>query len=142
MRHVIALLVFAIVGFASSSIVALAADTWPDLAKIPSVSGRAATKEDVAAGRAAFFPEKNGKTIGKPLQIAVPQYAYHIDAESKTRRACVVIQAEEANGLKVLGCRFISDDSILAGLLIEFELLGINRPASPPNKSLELTRGR
>ena len=142
MHRVFALLASAILGFASSPRLALAADSWPDLASIPSVSGRAATKDDVAAGRAAFFPEKNGKSIGTPMRISVPQYAYHIDAASKTRRACVVIQAEEANGLKVLGCRFVEDNSILACLLNEFELLGTKRPASPPNKSLERARGR
>lgn len=99
--------------------------SWPPLPKSEFVAGRPATKEDAKAGRAVFVPEKDGRSIGKPIEISVPQYAWHKNGAKKT--PVIVIQAEEANGLKVLGVRTLSGD-YLAGLMQEFELLGQNAP--------------
>ena len=59
-------------------IVASASDTpisWPALPSTGFVSGRAATKQDVERGDAAFALESNGKAEGRPLDVKIPQYA-------------------------------------------------------------------
>ena len=47
---------------------------WPPL---PSdiVKGRAATPDDVRAGRAVFAAQKDGVVLGEPLPLPLPQYA-------------------------------------------------------------------
>jgi hypothetical protein len=100
---------------------------WPDLESVSYIRDRAATKEDVEAGRAVFVLSDEGVSIGAPLDIPVPQYSFHVDQESGTRTPCVIIQAEEARGQKFIGCRLL-DGSIMAGTFPEFVLLG----ATPP----------
>jgi hypothetical protein len=104
------------------------ATMWPKLDEIGAVSGRSATSEDVAAGRAVFVLQSNGTPIGKPLEIVVPQYAYHVDPETGTRTAGIIIQAEDAGMHKIVGFLALPDKSILAGTFAEFELLGIKPP--------------
>jgi len=101
---------------------------WPDLKGIECVSGRAATREDVDSGRAVFVLMDADKPIGIPIKIRLPQYAFHVDAETKKRTPCVVIQAEEARGQKLIGCRILSGGKIMAGFLAEFILLGEKAP--------------
>jgi hypothetical protein len=98
---------------------------WPKLPTSEFVAGRAATIQDVEAGRAVFVAQSSGIQIGKPLSITIPQYAWHNSNGKKT--PVVVIQAEEANGQKIVGAKTTSG-SYLAGLLFEFELLG----SAPP----------
>ena len=102
---------------------------WPDLKTVAFLSERAATKEDVDAGRAVFVLADAGKPIGAPMKITIPQYAFHVDSETKTKTPCVIIQAEEARGQKVVGCRML-DGTIMAGTFPEFVLLG----DTPPKK--------
>src|SRR5262249_46239678 len=73
------------------------ADVWPPLPKQEFVAGRAATRADIVAGRAAFVAESGGVAVGKPLKITVPQYAYHKEEGGK-RTPVIIIQAEEAQG--------------------------------------------
>jgi hypothetical protein len=109
---------------------AMAADKvkWPDLSGIKVVTGRAATEADVNAGHAVFVLKSGATPIGRPLSIPLPQYAYHLDPEAKTQTPCVLIQAEEANGQKLGGCRNITNGSLLAGYISEFKLLGQRKP--------------
>jgi len=60
--------------------------------------------------------------------MTIPQYAIHVDAETKQRTPCVLIQAEVADGRKYGGCRSVLDGSYLIGLISEFELLGTKLP--------------
>jgi hypothetical protein len=102
--------------------VANAADTsWPPLPQTGYISGRAATKADVAAGNAAFVLEVDGIVIGKPMAITVPQYAYNV--EGKNKIPVIVIQAEEAQGFKMIGAR-CPDGGEVVGFIADFELLG------------------
>lgn len=94
----------------------------------PCIAGRAATKDDVAADRAVFVLQADGQSIGRPLSIAVPQYAYHIDEQTRQRTPCVIIQAEEAGGQQVIGCRTLPDGKTMAALYREFEFLGQTAP--------------
>ncbi|WP_147263241.1 hypothetical protein [Roseimicrobium gellanilyticum] len=98
--------------------------TWPPLSEFAFVSGRAATAEDVSAGRAVFVLQDTGQPIGEPINIIVPQYALHRDEVSGTQTHCVIIQAEQARGQRLVGACVLSDHSVMAGLFSEFELLG------------------
>jgi hypothetical protein len=106
--------------------------TWPDLSAIGFVSGRAATDADVQAGNAAFVLKEGGVPAGIPLDLPVPQYAIHVDAETGWQTAGVVIQAEEAGSLSIVGMLVLRDGSHLVGRLGEFTLLGIVKPETPP----------
>lgn len=97
---------------------------WPSLADYPCTVGRAATSDDVSAGRAVFVLQADGQPIGRPLSIRIPQYAFHVDEETKQRSPCVIIQSEEARGQQLIGCRTLPDGQIMAGFFDEFEFLG------------------
>lgn len=101
---------------------------WPELSQFQCVSGRAPMQDDVRDGRAVFLAKSGDVYIGQSLNIQVPQYAYHVDGESGRRTRCVIIQAEEAGGQKLVGAIQIADGAALAGLLSEFELLGREKP--------------
>ncbi len=102
---------------------------WPDLSSVQHVAGRPATAEDIRSGRAVFLlgmaPEAD-RSIGIPLDITIPQYAYHHDGSDRT--PCVVIQGESDGDRHVVGCLVLPDRKLLAGLLGEFELLGSAKP--------------
>ncbi len=102
---------------------------WPPLADYPCVSGRVATTIDTAANRAVFvLQSKDGKLIGHPLDIKIPQYAFNIDEQTHERKPCVVIQAEQVQNDRVIGCRTLPDGKLLAALYREFEFLGYTPP--------------
>ena len=103
--------------------------SWPELSEVEFVSGRAATEADTEAGRAAFVIKIGGKVSGEPLDIAVPQYAYHLDGDIRT--PVVIIQAEQGSGVSALGFLNIETQEIGAGLVTEFELLGTDRSKLP-----------
>jgi hypothetical protein len=98
---------------------------WPPLPTTGYIAGRAATKEDVAAGRAVFVAARGNVVIGRPMSIQVPQYAWST-ADGKKEPA-VIIQAEEAGGQKLVGARLVSG-GLVAGLITDFELLGTKAP--------------
>jgi hypothetical protein len=98
------------------------AQNWPSLPATGFVSGRAATKQDNSDGNAVFVAERDGKTIGVALTIEIPQYAVHAD-ESGARTRVVVIQAERAEGIDMVGYRTLTGQEGV-GMLAEFELLG------------------
>lgn len=112
-----------ILGFSGSG--AAESVVWPPLPKHEFTVGRAATKADVEAGRAVFVAAKGDVVIGKPIAMEIPQYAWHKEGKKKT--PVVIIQAEEANGQKIVGA-LQSNGQFLAGTLAEFELLGRNPP--------------
>jgi hypothetical protein len=97
---------------------------WSNLKNIKCISGRAATESDVSEGSAVFVLKSDDILVGRPLPITLPQYAYHIDSDENTKSPCVLIQAEAAGGNEYGGCILISDGSLLAGFINEFELLG------------------
>jgi len=108
-------------------------DAWPPLPKQGFISGRIATRADVAAGNAVFVPEVAGLSVSQPLAILIPQYAYY--KEEGRRTPVIVIQAEEVQvvqgnpGMKVLGARRANGKHVV-GLLENFELLG----RAPPGR--------
>jgi hypothetical protein len=109
----------------SASVVLAQSALWPPLPKDGFLVGRAATRADVEAQRAVFVAENNGVPLGKPLAIAIPQYAWHVDGS--TRTPVIIIQAESAGGQSIVGAKR-ANGQYLAALLNEFELLGQERP--------------
>lgn len=102
--------------------------SWPSISGFLCVSGRAATKDDISAGRAAFLLQDAGQTIGEAIAITIPQYAFHCDEQTGARQPCVVVQAEQARGQRLIGAASFSDGSLIVGLFHEFELLGTTPP--------------
>ena len=117
-----ALFVFGVTAAAEETIV------WPSLGDVDSVSGRPATRADVEAGRAVFVLQSEDVSKGVPLDIAIPQYAYHVDADTSERTAVVIIQAEQLDDNHVAGARNVETGQFIAALLWEFELLGTDTP--------------
>jgi len=102
-------------------------EVWPSLPKQGFISGRTATRADVAAGNAVFVPEVGGVSVGRPLAIVIPQYAYYKEGGNKA--PVIIIQAEEVQGMKMLGARRANGKHVV-GLLENFELLG----RAPPGR--------
>jgi len=114
-----------------SAIVLAANDSqvWPPLSEFDAVSGRAATDADVRDGRAVFLLQaQNGVSTGKPLRIEIPQYAFHVDEETRESTAVVIIQAEELADQRIVGAIVVGSGQALVGLLQEFRLLGTVAP--------------
>lgn len=100
---------------------------WPDLTSDCFVRARPATQADVHKGCAAFVIGKDGLSGGVPLDIQIPQYAWHVE-ESGKRSPVVLIQAEESSGIKVVGYEDLNSGGLRAALLKEMVLLGVNKP--------------
>lgn len=107
------------------SLSALAGE-WPPLPEEGFISGRAATSQDVMSKRAAFSAQNEGEVIGKPLDIVIPQYAYHLTESG--RIPVIIIQAEEAQGIKMLAARLPGGENIIDHI-DNFELLGTATPS-------------
>jgi hypothetical protein len=106
---------------------AFAQAVWPPLPKDGFISGRAATREDITAGRAAFVAKVNGVAVGKPATKFIPQYAWMLQGDKKI--PVIVIQAEIAEGQAIIGARLPNGTHAVATLQ-EFELLGRTPPTS------------
>lgn len=104
--------------------------TWPSLTQFSATTGRAATAKDVDNGSAVFVLSNSGKPIGTPINIVLPQYALHVDSETGVKTPCIVIQAEQANGQKLIGAYLLPEMELFAGLYSEFVLLGTNIPTT------------
>lgn len=100
---------------------------WPALPSKGFIAGRAATPQDVAAGNAIFVAQKDGKPIGTPISITIPQYAYWTN-EAGVRVPVIVVQAEEVNGMRLIGFRQVGGKDHV-GTERELKLLG----TTPPN---------
>jgi len=116
--------------FASAILAAASEVSWPALSEFKSTSHKAATTSEVSAGAAVFVLQDAGKPIGHPIDIELPQYAFHVDADSGEKRPCVVIQAEEARGQRLIGAYVLPERTLLAGFYNEFQLLGTSPPHS------------
>jgi hypothetical protein len=97
---------------------------WPALPTRGFVTGRAATQQDMADGDAVFVAEVGGQIVGEPLDITVPQYAIHIDHEAGVGKRVIVLQAERAGGIEMIGYVELETDAYGVGTAAEFEFLG------------------
>jgi hypothetical protein len=97
---------------------------WPDLPK-KFVNGRAATAQDVKAGRAIFMlmPEDQS---GQAASVKVPQYALWRDPRGRQRRGVVVQAEKNKDGSEVVALRVGGEVDIIP--LEEVKLLGLKKP--------------
>jgi len=128
---------FAVIALVASAVVdspakAQTSDVWPELPTSGFIRGRTATKEDVTTGVAAFhLASKDGIPEGRPLEIDVPQYAYHQDEEAGIDTPVIIIQAETNGDMSVIGYMEAKTAIIGVGTLPEFRLLGTDRSKLP-----------
>ena len=96
---------------------------WPLLPSQGFISGRPAHKGDVENGNAVFVAAVKDVIIGKPLPISIPQYALLND----NRERVILVQAEEANGMKLFGVRGLDGKEAVV-METDLELLGTQIP--------------
>jgi hypothetical protein len=77
----------------------------------------------VAAGRAAVSAYSGGEIAATPIPNAVPQYAFHVDEAGK-RTPGIIIQAEQAGSLRIIGFKPLSGNGLIAATEKEFEFIG------------------
>jgi hypothetical protein len=121
MRYAIAIFFF----LGASAMANAGENSLPSLSSVGFTSGRAATEADVKAGKAVFILKDGETSIGRAINIDLPQYAYFLDNGKKV--LVVVIQAEEARGQRMMG-GITSSGVPVAGFLTDFELLGTKQP--------------
>lgn len=98
---------------------------WPPLQSFTATVGRLATKEDTNANRAAFLlHSKAGERIGSPVNKVLPQFAICLNAETGGGERCVILQAEEADGITYFGGWLIDQENQIVGYASDFKLLG------------------
>jgi hypothetical protein len=121
------LLIFLFLIFGIDMATALAqSPAWPALPKTGFIAGRPATQKDVAEGNAVFSADKDGKVIGTPLPVKIPQYALWDDGKGH-KVPVIVVQAESANGFEIFGFRNASG-KFFACTRAELTLLGQTHP--------------
>jgi hypothetical protein len=98
---------------------------WPPLPAKGFISGRPATDEDVANGNAIFVLKAHGVYFGKPVDMAIPQFAY-LKRGGKTVPV-IIIQAEQERSIKIFGVRGLDGDASVAKEP-ELQLLGTKPP--------------
>lgn len=101
---------------------------WPELPKTCFVSQRPATVSDLNRGCSAFLIGGPEKSMGVPLNIQIPQYAFHVDGVSGKKTPVIVLQAEEQSGIKAVGYKEVQTSRTGAALLSEMQLLGTRKP--------------
>jgi len=89
---------------------------WRDT---PSLTGRAATLDDVGAGRAVFAAPS---ASSQPIDLHIPRCAIHTDQQTGRKTPVIVVQAEDVGGRKTIGFRFLTGAEGVC-LLSELELL-------------------
>jgi hypothetical protein len=99
---------------------------WPALPTTGFIAGRPATDKDVAAGNAVFVLRAYGIAFGKPLDVAIPQYAY-LTKRGEPPVPVIVVQAEEGRGIKLFGVRRL-DGKMASAKESELRLLGAQAP--------------
>ena len=105
---------------------AAVAQGLPALPNTGFISGRPAKEKDVVDGNAIFVAKVGGAAVGKPIKIVIPQYAYLVGNDQKPILV-VVVQAEEANGIKLFGVRDATGKERVT-TSTDLQLLGIKPP--------------
>ena len=98
---------------------------WPPLPDSGFISGRAATEGDVHAGNAVFVLRSDGRLVGEPLPLTIPQYVIHVS--DGDRWPAILVQAEGAGDQEIVGIRYL-DGSLGAATIGELALHGTLPP--------------
>jgi hypothetical protein len=102
---------------------AIAAEAWPPLPSTGFITGRAAVAADVEKGNAIFVGVKQGKSVGKPIAVPLPQYGIL----TVPNLPVIVVQAEEVDGEKLFGTRdFAGGEYVVKAE--HLKLLGTKKP--------------
>lgn len=107
---------------------------WEPLPATGFVVGHSATRSDINSGSAIFVLEEDGVPMGHPLQMQIPQYGYHIDAQSKKRTPCIVVQAESFRGVNLVGFREVGTHREAVDVDENFQFLGCSEPQASSTK--------
>ncbi len=99
---------------------------WPPLPTTGFISDRVAMARDVTAGD-AVFAACVGKA-GRPLHVAIPQYALWRDSATGTVKPVIVVEAELFDGDSMFGLRQIPGGASAMARVSDLELLGRSRP--------------
>jgi hypothetical protein len=99
---------------------------WPELPEHGFISGRTATDDDVRAGNAVFVLGSDGRPVGEPMSLTIPQYVTHNG--DRERWPAILVQAERADDQEIVGIRYF-DGRVGVAALSECELHGTRRPA-------------
>ncbi len=113
-------------GVAAGAAAQTAPLNWPPLPAKGFISGRPATDDDITVGNAVFVLRAYGIYFGKPMNIAIPQYAYFTKRGEKPVPV-IVVQAEIGKGIKVFGVRGF-DGKTATARDYELQLLGTTPP--------------
>ena len=101
---------------------------WPELPSSGFLYGRAAITADVDSGMAVFTLKINGKYVGEPIDIRIPQYAFRIDEETGVESPVIIVQAETTGEVSVVGFLTVGEEGNGVALFREFRLLGTELP--------------
>jgi hypothetical protein len=105
----------------------------PDLSRVKAFQGRPATQADVDAGIAIFRLIENGKIIGQPVPIELPQYALY--TAHGTEEPVILVQVERAGNDVYYGAVNVFGKPVLS-LGSHIVLMG-NKNPGPHNKSFK-----
>jgi hypothetical protein len=89
--------------------------------KVPCVVGRPVTQKDIDEGRAVFRIDGPQGAV-KPIDLGLPRCAIWHDQKTQKDVPVIIIQAEEAGGVRAAGIRFLSGGNA-ACLVSELTLL-------------------
>lgn len=79
---------------------------------------------------ALFVLKLDDTCVAKLLDIAIPQYAFHVDEESGRETPLIVVQAETNGEVSAIGCSSLDGSEFGVGMFDEFRLLGGEKPKS------------
>ena len=85
--------------------------------------------EDMTSGRAYFAIEKDGKIVGRPIPIDIPQYAYFLDTQRHRKVPSIILQAEEEpepGGSGIVAFKDLEQGKERLANFEQFEFLGRN----------------
>lgn len=97
---------------------------WESLSDIKFIIGRTAVEADINSGCAAFVIKFGDEYSGIEYKLTIPQYAIFTDADTREKKNCIVIQAEEFQNKVYIGAKVNGTDEKVVGILTEFKLLG------------------
>jgi hypothetical protein len=101
-------------------------DEWPPLPRSGYIAGRVASPQDLKAGNALFVASNGDTVISTPLTLTIPQYAYWYGKGQRVR--VILVQAEEAQGVRICGVRDLNGKAIVcteAELTLLGQLFGV-----------------
>jgi len=89
---------------------------------LPHVTSRLASEADVKDGRAVFYLGNADQIVTAPYDVGLPHCALLVDEESGEKIPVIIVQAERAGEVILVGYRFLTGGNGMC-TLSEIELL-------------------